>query len=1023
MGWLKKSLCLVLIFLLLVPASGFAQERSDSRKEIISTFQQSSGPKKQHKEERTQSTNPADYPLIQEGEIVGWLLDSKNVYHKITFERIYDMNDSMDIEILYNSDKNIEKDSYIGIEFYKDIGGTLKFLGYVEYDTYGVYEAYLIARLLKSIYSDQPYIYLRIGVFPDKESEYYSDVTTFKVRNPFYSETAPEGNKYVLISNESVDVNNTQDTGAFKINNDQYTINKKIGLNAYKLDVIRPFDTEKHEDKKLQQKSLSKKFLNKVGDTKTFWVYDFTTDEDKQISAKLLYSGTKANVWVHDNQITEADAQKLGQEFDQKIYPLITQNFASESDVDGNGKIHILCYDIQDGFAGFGGYIAGYFYGGDLYDDVHSNKSEIFYIDTYPLMGTGTEKNVSAAYETLAHEFQHMVNFNQNVFIENGSQMDTWLNEALSMAAEHIYTGKPLMNTINYYNISTSITNGHSLLYWGDNGDTLSNYSLSYLFGQYVRIQANQGNKIFKEILTDTHNDYKAVENVAKKYIDPTLTFGKLMTNFRAALLLKKNTGIYGFNGEEGFDSLIPKIFSGESASLRGGGAIVKRAVGNETVPASKGDDITYTFFDVEENKPSTPPSKPIVNPVSDQDTFINGLSDPGTTVYVQLGSKILNSAAADNNGSFRISISKQKAGTVLSVYAKDQAGNKSESVQITVVDKTPPTAPAVNEVKDSDKAVTGTSEAGATITVKSGTIELGKGTSRSDGKFSVPLRAPQKAGTILSVTATDKAGNVSPARKVTVLDKTPPSIPSVNLVSDKDKTVRGTAEAGSKITIKAGSKVLSTGTTDKNGKFTISLKTAQKAGTVLYVTATDKAGNVSPARKVTVLDKTPPSIPSVNLVSDKDKTVRGTAEAGSKITIKAGSKVLSTGTTDKNGKFTISLKTAQKAGTVLYVTATDKAGNVSPARKVTVLDKIPPGAPKVNKVTRKSSSVTGKAEAYSTVYVKAGKKVIGSGKANKNGNFSVSIKKQKAGTVLLVYAKDKAGNVGKSTKVTVKYK
>ncbi|BBU37877.1 hypothetical protein APP_01690 [Aeribacillus pallidus] len=939
MGWLKKSLCLVLIFLLLVPASGFAQERSDSRKEIISTFQQSSGPKKQHKEEKTQSTNPADYPLIQEGEIVGWLLDSKNVYHEITFERIYDMNDSMDIEILYNSDKNIEKDSYIGIEFYKDIGGTLKFLGYVEYDTYGVYEAYLIAQLLKSIYSDQPYIYLRIGVFPDKESEYYSDVTTFKVRNPFYSETAPEGNKYVLISNESVDVNNTQDTGAFKINNDQYTINKKIGLNAYKLDVIRPFDTEKHEDKKLQQKSLSKKFLNKVGDTKTFWVHDFTTNEDKQISTKLLYSGTKTNVWVYDNQITEADAQKLGQEFDQKIYPLITQNFASESDVDGNGKIHILCYDIQDGFAGFGGYIAGYFYGGDLHDIPYSNKSEIFYIDTYPLMGTGTEKDVSAAYETLAHEFQHMVNFNQNVFIENGSQMDTWLDEALSMAAEHMYTGKPLMNTINYYNISTSITNGHSLLYWDDNGDTLSNYSLSYLFGQYVRIQANQGNKIFKEILTDTHNDYKAVENVAKKYIDPTLTFGKLMTNFRAALLLKKDTGIYGFNGEEGFDSLIPKIFSGESASLRGGGAIVKRAVGNETVPASKGDDITYTFFDVEENKPSTPPSKPIVNPVSDRDTFINGLSDPGTTVYVQLGSKILNSAAADNNGSFRISISKQKAGTVLSVYARDQAGNKSESVQITV------------------------------------------------------------------------------------LDKTPPSIPSVNLVSDKDKTVRGTAEAGSKITIKAGSKVLSTGTTDKNGKFTISLKTAQKAGTVLYVTATDKAGNVSPARKVTVIDKTPPRTPSVNSVSNKDKTVRGTAEAGSKITIKAGSKVLSTGTTDKNGKFAISLKTAQKAGTILYVTATDKAGNVSPARKVTVLDKIPPGAPKVNKVTRKSSSVTGKAEAYSTVYVKAGKKVIGSGKANKNGNFSVSIKKQKAGTVLLVYAKDKAGNVGKSTKVTVKYK
>jgi len=73
------------------------------------------------------------------------------------------------------------------------------------------------------------------------------------------SDTASGGNKYILISNESVDVYKPQYTGAFKINNDQYTINKKIGLNAYKLDVIRPFDTEKHEDKKLQQKiSLQK---------------------------------------------------------------------------------------------------------------------------------------------------------------------------------------------------------------------------------------------------------------------------------------------------------------------------------------------------------------------------------------------------------------------------------------------------------------------------------------------------------------------------------------------------------------------------------------------------------------------------------------------------------------------------------------------------------------------------------------------------------------------------------------------
>ena len=36
-----------------------------------------------------------------------------------------------------------------------------------------------------------------------------------------------------------------------------------------------------------------------------------------------------------------------------------------------------------------------------------------------------------------------MVNFNQNVLIEGGySNMDTWLNESLSMAAEQVYSGQ-----------------------------------------------------------------------------------------------------------------------------------------------------------------------------------------------------------------------------------------------------------------------------------------------------------------------------------------------------------------------------------------------------------------------------------------------------------------------------------------------------------------------------------------------------------------------------------------------------
>ena len=57
------------------------------------------------------------------------------------------------------------------------------------------------------------------------------------------------------------------------------------------------------------------------------------------------------------------------------------------------------------------------------------------------------------------------------------------------MAAEHMLFGAQT-NRINYYNYDPydSIKNGHSVAYWDQNGDTLANYALSYLFFQYMRV-------------------------------------------------------------------------------------------------------------------------------------------------------------------------------------------------------------------------------------------------------------------------------------------------------------------------------------------------------------------------------------------------------------------------------------------------------------------------------------------------------------------------------------------------------
>lgn len=119
----------------------------------------------------------------------------------------------------------------------------------------------------------------------------------------------------------------------------------------------------------------------------------------------------------------------------------------------------------------------------------------------------------------------------------------------------------------------------------------------------------------------------------------------------------------------------------------------------------------------------------------------------------------------------------------------------------------------------------------------------------------------------------------------------------------------------------------------------------------------------------------------------------------------------------DKNGKFEIPIK-PKKAGTILEIIVSDKAGNKQ-STFIEVLDKTAPIKPSVHKATTKL--VTGKTEKNTTIYLYKGKHKLKTAKANSKGNFSFKIKKQKKGTKLTIFAKDKAGNKSKQTIVTVK--
>ncbi|WP_198661575.1 Ig-like domain-containing protein [Exiguobacterium flavidum] len=616
---------------------------------------------------RTSVTGKAsDIPLVKPAGVAARLVDSRSALQTVTLQSVKRGSKATEVILAYASDRSANKDRYLGIEFYRYARGAFKLVGTTRVDSLGVRERSYRKTISNADFANHE-LYVRVGVFARNTDGSYTRSAVFKLRNG--TPAVPAGNRYTIITNTSTDGERKQ----------------PLGMNVLSESRQKPYkrDINFRLGQALLQKRTAAGFRKqsfsppKPGSSRIFTVMNIKTNTFSSIEPVLRYSGRKANVWVDQNQVTPEQAEKIGHEFDDRIEPAVTTHFGQSSDIDRDGKTNILLYDIQDGFAGSGGYVAGYFWPGDLIPNLEgSNRGEVFYIDTYPAMGMLTKRDVTSAYSTLAHEFQHMVNFNENVFKEQGSEMSLWLDEALAMAAEQVYTGRPLDERINYYNTSDAITSGHSLLYWDGGNDTLSNYALSYLFGQYIRGQAGGMAGLYGEIIGRPENDYRAVEAVLAKRTGRTIPFGDIMANFRAALFLNGKAGRYSFNGTLFNEALTQKIHRGTTASLRGGGAVVVQST--EPIKQMNGA-LDYRTFDID------PPAQPVAARVTTRTVRVTGKAEAGTVVRLYRSGRLLGKATASRDGTYSIPIAKQKKATRLVLYAVDDAKQESERRVIAV--------------------------------------------------------------------------------------------------------------------------------------------------------------------------------------------------------------------------------------------------------------------------------------------------------------------------------------------------
>ncbi|WP_426809630.1 BapA/Bap/LapF family large adhesin [Pseudomonas sp. WOUb67] len=399
-----------------------------------------------------------------------------------------------------------------------------------------------------------------------------------------------------------------------------------------------------------------------------------------------------------------------------------------------------------------------------------------------------------------------------------------------------------------------------------------------------------------------------------------------------------------------------------------------------------------------------------------------NAPSGVGIRVYDAAGN-LIGTGGATLNGTFTLTLNAaQLNGQHISVTAVALIGGESQPTFLQAADITPPTNPLVTSLSVNGLVLTGTGEAGATVTVRDASNNvLGTAVVNGGGVFTVNLNAAQLNGQVLGVSQADTAGNVSGSTSFTANDVQPPAVPTNVTINGTGTVLTGNGEVGATVTVQGPSGQVGTGVVQANGTFTITLTSPQNDGQLLVVRQADAAGNLSGSTSVTAPDTTPPAAPLAT-INANGTAVSGSGQIGSTVTVRnSAGTVLGTATVGSNGLFVVSLTAAQIDNQALSVTLTDSAGNVSTGTALTAPDLTPPAAAGNLLFSADGGTLTGTGEVGATVTVRsASGTVLQTATVQPNGVFTVTLNPpQDNGQILSVTVSDPRGNVSGNVNVT----
>ncbi|MCA4278883.1 Ig-like domain-containing protein [Acinetobacter baumannii] len=392
----------------------------------------------------------------------------------------------------------------------------------------------------------------------------------------------------------------------------------------------------------------------------------------------------------------------------------------------------------------------------------------------------------------------------------------------------------------------------------------------------------------------------------------------------------------------------------------------------------------------------------------------VTGVTEANAVVTVKNAAGIVvGTATADTAGKYSITLDKVYLnGESLNVTVADKAGNATVPKTIVAPDTTAPSSLTAT-IDAAGKAITGVTEANATVTVKNvvGTI-VGTGTADATGKYSVTLDKIYLNGESLSAIAADKAGNATVPKIIVAPDITAPSSLTAT-IDAAGKAITGVTEANATVTVKdVVGTIVGTGTADVTGKYSVTLDKAYLNGESLNVTVADKAGNATVPKTIVAPDTTAPSSLTAT-IDAAGKAITGVTEANATVTVKnVVGTIVGTGTADATGKYSVTLDKIYLNGESLSAIAADKAGNTTAATTIIASDTTAPSS-LIATIDASGKVVTGVTEANAVVTVKntAGT-VVGTGTADATGKYSITLDKAYLnGESLNAIAADKVGN------------